>query len=51
MSTVTDINIVDGDEGSDTLTGIERISFADVVMDIGALPGPRLTSSAGWISP
>lgn len=28
-TTVTDINLADGDEGTDTLTGIEQLQFAD----------------------
>ncbi len=35
FSAVSDGNAANGDEGSDTLTGIERLRFADVLLDLG----------------
>ena len=35
--TVTDTNNGDGDEGTDTLTGIERLQFSDGLMKLGRL--------------
>ncbi|MBI5900194.1 MAG: M10 family metallopeptidase C-terminal domain-containing protein [Rhodocyclales bacterium] len=40
--TVTDINSANGDDGIDTLTGIERIRFADGEMGVLAEPGMRI---------
>ncbi len=43
-TTVTDNNVVDGNDGVDTLTGIEFIQFADARISLGIDPnnGPRL---------
>jgi Ca2+-binding RTX toxin-like protein/subtilisin family serine protease len=39
--TVTDVYSTDGDEGRDTLTGIERLIFADAEMSLGETVGNR----------
>ncbi|MCI5048539.1 MAG: Ig-like domain-containing protein, partial [Aquisalinus sp.] len=50
--TVTDINMADGDEGTDTLTNIEQISFAGVLFDIDTLPPLVVNANlAGFADP
>jgi hypothetical protein len=36
--TVVDTNVVDGDEGTDTLTGIEKLQFSDLTLTLGMTP-------------
>ncbi|MFM9968210.1 MAG: beta strand repeat-containing protein [Burkholderiales bacterium] len=45
--TVTDSNTADGDEGTDTLTNIERISFAGLTLNLGSANLPTGSVTVG----